>query len=55
VVNETHVYTGAGAGVFGILEDYQSPLITTAGHDLCIGLSAGVTASGGITIEYSQR
>jgi hypothetical protein len=49
------VYTGAGGGVFGIIEDYGSPLLTTAARNLCIALSAGVSASGGVTIEYSQR
>jgi hypothetical protein len=53
--NETGVYSGAGGGLFGLIEDYQSPLITTAGKDLCLGLSAGVTTTGGITILYSQR
>ena len=53
---ETGVYSGAGGGVFGVLEDYNfSPLITTAGKTLCIALSAGVTTTGGITVEYSQR
>lgn len=53
--NETGVYSGAGGGLFGVLEDYPSPLITTAAKDLCLKLSAGVTTTGGITVEYSQR
>lgn len=53
---ETGVYSGAGGGVFGVLEDYNfSPLITTPAKTLCIALSAGVTTTGGITVEYSQR
>jgi hypothetical protein len=52
---ETGVYSGAGGGLFGVIEDYQSPLITTAAKTLCLALSAGVTTTGGITILYSQR
>lgn len=53
--NETAVYSGAGGGVFGVIEDYASPLITTGARNLCIALSAGVSSTGGVTIEYSQR
>lgn len=53
--NETATYSGAGGGVFGVIEDYASPLITTAAKTLCVNLSAGVTTTGGITILYSQR
>jgi hypothetical protein len=53
---ETGVYSGAGGGLFGVLEDYpEGPLITTAAKTLCVALSAGVTTTGGITILYSQR
>jgi hypothetical protein len=54
-VAQTAVYAGAGGGLFGVIEDYASPLITTSAKDLCVALSAGVTTHGGITIEYSQR
>jgi hypothetical protein len=52
---ETAVYSGQGGGVYGVFEDYQDPLITTAGKTLCIALSAGVTSTGGVTVQYTQR
>jgi hypothetical protein len=53
---ETGTYSGAGGGVFGVIEDYlPGPLITTAAKTLCISLSAGVVTSGAVTVIYSQR
>jgi hypothetical protein len=53
---ETGTYSGAGGGVFGVLEDYPAgALVTTAAKTLCISLSAGVVTSGAVTVLYSQR